>query len=138
LSTRELSPSIAAILVALATPAGACPVIEPDDEALVAVDLPGVGRLDVELSWFASGWCSARLEVPHDRLPARRLAPRPADVAEAVGRVAERRWDSRECSVAIWVSPPEGRALDVDDFVCISGRIARDRAGWFASEDEDC
>ena len=120
----------------------ACPVIYPDDEVIVSVSLPSVGKADVLLQWYGDevgGSCSAQLDLPIQRLASLRFIPRLEDIAEPIGLIAQKLWSANRCNATVFVYPQARGLDDWEEFHCTFGTISLDKGNWIVShEDSDC
>jgi len=114
----------------------------PDDEVMVSVSLPSVGKADVLVQWYGDetgGSCSAQLDLPVHRLASLRFIPRLEDIAESIGSVARKLWAADRCNAIVFVSSETIGADDWDDIHCVFGTFSIDKGDWVVShEDSDC
>lgn len=130
------------VVLARSDSTAACFEVELVDAATVVVEIAGFGLVDVYLALYPKEFdegCRATLVLPSAQFASHRRLPSPGDLARAVGRVAERMWDARTCSVIVVAFPDDESDWDERDYRCTRGEIARDRGGWVsAGADRDC
>ncbi|TMA35824.1 MAG: hypothetical protein E6J87_02460 [Deltaproteobacteria bacterium] len=134
---RLLLVLTACLFALLVSAARACPVMTPDREALVDVEVSSI-RLPLEVGVYDdpdAPWCAAGMELAPSALPSLRLVPRPRELAGELAPVAKV-LGAKTCTIMVWLNGESDGAATVPSEECYVGEFRFDGASWSQVEDD--